>query len=219
MIKPISILFLCVVSANLALAQNAPTSSMPSSPQSSVPSKVLVLKYNWSKELVLPANWDWTPFGAANSSPDSSSANAGSDGEFSTGTLPPVERLPFYFLYWIKVRNTGSQEITGIAWDYSFIDPGSNEELASHRFFSYDLVPANSSFTLQVKSRVPPSKVVSLQGLEKDRRSPYIERVEIKCVMYADGTFWRTPAAKPGDCAYLKLGEKMIERREGQRRQ
>lgn len=202
-------LFLILISANLSLAQNISTASAPAKPT--------VIKYDWSKEIVLPSGWDWTPFGASSGSPSESSG--GSDSESSTGFIPPVERLPYYYLYILKIKNTDARAIAAVAWEYTFIDPGSNEKLDAHQFYSYELIPANSNFTLRSKSRVPPSKIVSLQGLEKNKRSPYIEQVEIKCVMFTDGTFWRYPSATSRDCAVLKIGEKLIERSENQRRQ
>ncbi len=203
--KLLWILCLILISANLALAQNA----------TSAPAKPMILKYDWSKEIVLPAGWDWTPFGASSSSPSDSAAG---ESDAPSGFVPPVERLPYYYLYMLKIRNTDARAIAGVAWEYTFIDPGSNEKLAAHQFYSYELVPANSSFILRSKSRVPPSKTVSVQGLEKNKRSPYIEQVEIKCVMFTDGTFWRYPSATVKDCAVLKIGEKLIEKSASQGR-
>lgn len=206
--KLLWILLPILISTNMALAQNDSATAAPAKP--------LILKYDWSKEIVLPAGWDWTPFGASSSSPADSS---GGESDSLSGFVPPVERLPFYYLYMLKIRNTDARAIAAVAWEYTFIDPGSNEKLDAHQFYSYELIPANSSFTLRSKSRVPPSKTVSVQGLERNKRSPYIEQVEIKCVMFADGTFWRYPSATARDCAVLKIGEKLIERSESQRRQ
>lgn len=199
------ILFLILISANISLAQNA----------TSAPAKPMILKYDWSKEIVLPAGWDWTPFGASSST---ASDPSGGESDLSGGFVPPVERLPFYYLYTLKIRNSDARAIAGVAWEYTFIDPGSNEKLAAHQFYSYDLVPANGSLTLRNKARFPPSKTVSVQGLEKNKRSPYIEQVEIKCVMFTDGTFWRYPSATVADCAVLKIGEKLRARSESQAR-
>jgi hypothetical protein len=138
------------------------------------------------------------------------STNDGGDSGPASSTVPSNGRSSLYFVYWLKIRNTSAKEITGMTWEYIFIDPGSNKEIAAHRFFSYEKVATNKSFALRGKSALPPSKVVSVQGLEKDRRSPYFERVEIKCVMYADGSFWKHPSAKPRDCAHLKLGKILI---------
>lgn len=199
--KLLWVLFLILCSANISLAQNASADPAPAKP--------LIIKYNWSKEIVLPAGWDWTPFGASSST---ASDAGGGDSDLSGGFVPPVERLPYYYLYVLKIKNTDTKTIAGVAWEYSFIDPGSREKLDSHQFYSYELVPANNSLVLRSKSRQPPSKTVTVRGLEKNKRSPYIEQVEIKCVMFADGTFWRYPSATAADCALLKIGEKIRER-------
>src|SRR5262245_52873981 len=94
-------LSLILIIANISLAQNAAADSPPTKP--------LIIKYNWSKEIVLPAGWDWTPFGASNSSASDSSA---SDSDSSSiGFIPPVERLPYYYLYSLKIRNTDTKAI------------------------------------------------------------------------------------------------------------
>src|SRR2546423_634884 len=168
--KLLWILFLILLSANISLAQSVSATST-----TSPPARPLVIKYDWSKEIILPSGWDWTPFGASSSAASDPSAG---DSDTTGGFVPPVERLPFYYLYTLKIRNTASKAIAGVAWEYTFIDPGSNEKLEAHQFYSYELIPANSSFVLRSKSRRPPSKTVSLQGLEKNKRSPYIEQVE-----------------------------------------
>src|ERR1043165_1952896 len=123
--KLLWILFLILFSGSISLAQNASaTSAAPA------PAKPTILKYDWSKEIILPAGWDWTPFGASSS--DASDSGSG-DSDLSGGFVPPVERLPFYYLYTLKIRNTDARAIAGVAWEYTFIDPGSNEKLAAHR--------------------------------------------------------------------------------------
>src|ERR1044072_8414977 len=57
--KLLWILFLILISANISLAQNVSATPAPAKP--------MILKYDWSKEIVLPAGWDWTPFGASSS--------------------------------------------------------------------------------------------------------------------------------------------------------
>ena len=58
--------------------------------------------------------------------------------------------------------------------------------------------------TLSATSVLPPSKVVSLEGLAGNERSPYTERAEIMCVLYKDGTFWEHTAAQGAGCEALR---------------
>jgi hypothetical protein len=152
------------------------------------PGEMEILELKWSKETPLPRGWDRPVYSPSRPPPyDSSSPGAGTP---RRGRFPGGRRAPVY-VYSVRIRNGGTKAITGIAWEYHIIDAGNNEELARHSFNSRIKIGATRSATLKGRSSTPPSRTVSVEGLEKDKRSPFIERVVIKRVTYADGTMWR----------------------------
>lgn len=50
---------------------------------------------------------------------------------------------------------------------------------------------------------VGPPKVASVEGIKKDRRAPFDEHVEIRCVLYTGGTGWKAPDAEAKTCDEL----------------
>jgi hypothetical protein len=108
----------------------------------------------------------------------------------------------------VKIKNDCAKAIKGVAWEHLFADPDSRKELGRHQFVSFEKIDAYESATLHGNSYSPPATVVSAEGLKKDKRAPFLERVEFKCVLYTDGTVWRHPAAQGNECEYLKRGEK-----------
>lgn len=120
-------------------------------------------------------------------------------------SLPTVSGDNFKaYLYSLKIRNEGTRTITGLAWDYVLIDPGTGRELGRQPFIGYPKVGPGKNATLRVKSISPPSTLVTVKGLLKNKRSPFDERAEFRCVLYSDGTIWKSVRAKEGDCETLK---------------
>src|SRR5262249_6073409 len=116
---------------------------------------------------------------------------------------PDGQRTPVY-VYSMKLKNAGNQTITGMAWEYRVLDAGNGKELSSHSFVSSQKIDPNKTVNVQGTSSSPPSDVVSVAGLEKDKRSPFVERAVIRCVAYADGTHWQLSADDEDGCEVLK---------------
>ncbi len=123
--------------------------------------------------------------------------------EPSYSPFPPSGRLSYLYEYSAKIVNNKSQAIRALSWDYVISDPASHEELRRHHFYSYEKIGKNSEATLKGNSPASPSNIVTVSGLGKDKRSPYDERVEFMCVVYADGTTWQNPSAREGECLWL----------------
>src|SRR5262245_51430871 len=113
---------------------------------------------------------------------------------------PSIRSRRTEFLYKAKIRNDGRKAIVGFAWEYVVSDPANNKELSRHSFWTAKKVAAGKTKDLEGTSSSPPSNVVSVEGLKKDSRSPFVERVIFKCVRYEDGTMWTSPAAPEADC-------------------
>ncbi len=178
------------------------------------PPGVVFLKLKWSRDVQLPRGWDRMPMGASASGlPSDLSAERDRGGVGPSGRpLPTGGGRRFVYDYSAEIRNDGAKEMKGFIWEYIVSDPGSGKELGRHRFYSYKKVSANKKATLRGRSRNAPSKVVSAAGLEKDKRSPFDERVEIRCVMYADGSWWMHPSVRESECLNLKRREKLYKR-------
>jgi len=157
------------------------------------PAEIDVLKLSWDRQVPPPLGWDRPDYNSSDHNP----AGARSRRRGST-----QERKPIY-VYSMKIKNRGSRTITGVAWEYLVLDAGNNQEIGQHTFWSLAKIKADKSVTLEGKSPSPPSSVVSATAVEKDGHSPFLDRAVIKCVMYADGTYWKNPKGGDDDCVRL----------------
>jgi len=103
------------------------------------------------------------------------------------------ERDTQFYVYSVELQNDGAKPIKAVLWDYIITDSSSNEELGRHNFVSFDRVGRNSSRSLKAKSRVSPSRIVTVQDLPPPGNSTVIDRVFLRCVVYDDGTVWQQP--------------------------
>ncbi len=104
----------------------------------------------------------------------------------------------------MKIRNLGVKVIEGIAWDYLFIDPRSKAEVSSHQFVSYAKIAKNKMVTLQGDLRSPPTRIVRASDSGKDTHPRFVEQGVIQCILYGDGSVWKSPQARDGLCDLLK---------------
>jgi hypothetical protein len=222
--KWVWLVFVLLVPAATSFGQE---SRGPSAPN------IEILKLRWEKQIQLPRNFDPSvistggtfsdpasrsslstvaPVDATRAATSAQSAAAGAN-----NTFPATPgRLPIFYVYSLKIRNTSAKLIEGIAWDYLFIDPNSNTELGKHQFLSYEKIPANKSATLKSQLRSPPMRVIRAADSEKrahGSRPKFIERAVIQCVLYADDTVWKNPAAREGVCELLKKTKALIKKR------
>ncbi|HYX28744.1 MAG TPA: hypothetical protein VE863_09260 [Pyrinomonadaceae bacterium] len=98
-----------------------------------------------------------------------------------------------FFQYSVEVVNDGSKSIKAILWDYIITDSSNNEELGRHNFVSFDKVGRNSVKALHVRSRLSPSRVVTVQSSPPPGSATVVEKVVLRCVIYDDGTLWQQP--------------------------
>lgn len=204
-------LFFC---AGVARAQEA------SAAGSSVPPALTVEKLKWSREMQSDRLGDWyrrSPWpSAAGGFPTLDQTSVQYPQPIfrdPPSPFPRSGRFPYVYVYSAKISNNSTKAIKAVSWEYVVSEPGSDRELSRHRFYSHEKINRNSSATLRGRSVAPPSNVVSVKGLEKDKRSPYNERVEFKCVIYTDGTTWQSPSATESECLQLKERPKIRIRR------
>lgn len=203
---------MCLFASAIALAQRAPARP-----------PIEILKLKWEKQARLPRNFDPSIISTGGAFPDPMSrpapATPGVGSSSSDFTKTPTQasaasevfpvtpgRLPVFYVYSMKARNTGVQIVEGVAWDYFFLDPANNKPVGVHQFFSYRKVAPLKSVTFQQALRTPPVRIVDAHP-EKSGRRKLGEKAVIECILFSDGKVWRSPAAREGVCDLLKNGK------------
>jgi hypothetical protein len=188
----LSVAAVCFAVTGASVAQDGSANPQPG---------IQILKVKSTRVTPPAPGWDRPIY----SSSDPSDGRIATPGRFPRSTRFPRPRSPFY-VYSVKIKNEGKKAITGVAWEYLVTDPADNSELSRHRFWTWEKVGSTKSKTLEGRSPSPPSNIVSVAGLQKDKRSPYLEKVILKCVMYSDGTTWTSAESTEHDCQRLKRG-------------
>ncbi len=94
------------------------------------------------------------------------------------------------YVYEVKVNNNGAKRIRELVWRYVLLDPDTGREVSDHQFTSkVSIRPGRSSKV--VGYSVPPA-LVSASRTNRDLRDQYTERVEIRRVLYDDGSVWES---------------------------
>jgi hypothetical protein len=118
------------------------------------------------------------------------------------------ERDNQFYVYSVELQNDGAKPIKAVLWDYIITDSSTNEELGRHNFVSFDRVGRNSARALKVKSRVSPSRIVTVQDSPPPGNSTVVDRVILRCVVYDDGTVWEQPGTNQNCEALQKWANK-----------
>ncbi len=101
-----------------------------------------------------------------------------------------VVKAPEY-VYQIRLRNKGTKTIKGVLWDYVFSEPQTGDELARHTFFSeIQLLPGKIK-SVTATSIKPPTRVISVGMLFNNYSGHYTEQIQVKRILYADGSVWQ----------------------------
>jgi hypothetical protein len=167
-----------------------------------MPPGVAIRKYKWEK--VGPAPVVDSSMKAESDSP----AGGSSDSNVPDQASGVRSRDNTFFQYSVEVANDGSKPIKAILWDYIITDSSNNEELGRHNFVSFEKVGRNSVKALRVRSRISPSRVVTVQNTPPPGNSTVVERVIFRCVIYDDGTLWQQPGTNENCEALQKRATK-----------
>jgi len=168
-------------------------------PKNDTPPGVTVVKYKWQRIGAGP-----TVDAGFKAESDSPSGNASSDPNAPAQASGISDRVTPFFMYSVEVKNEGNKSIKAILWDYLIADSKSNEELGRHEFVSFEKVSRNSVKTLTVRSRVTPSRIVTVQDSPPTANLTVVEHVTLKCVVYDDGTVWQQSPAWEQSCEVLR---------------
>jgi hypothetical protein len=160
-----------------------------------MPPGIVVLKYKWTR----------AGSSGGGAAPFSVNTGVGEDGLVLPNSTPfPTGQRRKIYLYSMAIRYSGSKVIKAVTWDYIFDEPGSKREMSRQSFGSFEKIATNTRKTLQVRSPSSPARVVTADGLAKDERSPFDERVAIMCLLYKDGTVWEHPEARGTACEIMR---------------
>jgi len=126
-------------------------------------------------------------------------------GLYSMERARPVRKTRPLFLYAAEVKNVGAKKIDAVVWDYVFVRTADGKVLGRFRFLSKSSIRPDKSKLLSARTLERPpltegSMVVNVTDLGKGVVLQYSEKVEIKCILYADGTWWRHPTMPMSDC-------------------
>src|SRR5215813_6409149 len=210
---------LCFVVTSTSLAQATNDGSTANAAAGSGSSNIEIIKLERKREVRRPRNFDPPVISTGGTfndpatricrTPPSTGATqsdraAGPRGGADSGFPATPSRLPVFYVYSMKIKNVGPKMIEGIAWDYLFIDTNLNSEVGRHQFLTYAKIPVAKTMTLRADLRTPPISVVGAPVSSSSKHSHYRERSTIQCVLYADESVWKNPAANAGVCEFLK---------------
>jgi hypothetical protein len=97
------------------------------------------------------------------------------------------------YRYKVTLRNDGVKTIKSIDWDYYFVDPATNQELARHQFTSDETIKPGKSKEVSVLYLKPPVKTVVAGSLRKKEGASFAGRVIIARLQFSDGSVWQHP--------------------------
>jgi hypothetical protein len=185
----------------IGLANAMPFGQSPQ--KDDLPPGVAIRKYKWEK--IGPGPSIDSSMKAESDSP---SGGGSSDPNVPDQASALRSRDNTFFQYSVEIANAGSKPIKAILWDYIITDSSNNEELARHNFVSFEKVGRNSVKALRVRSRLSPSRVVTVQNSPPPGNTTVAERVIFRCVVYDDGTLWQQPGTNENCEALQKRATK-----------
>ena len=172
---------------------------------SSAPPDVTVLQNKWRIDLYNPA-LDKDPLAASKEHQQEETRQQGVARENENRArqgepaLPPVMpkgspetgagRLTAFYIYELRVRNAGRQEIRTLTWEYVFFEPGTTREVGRLQFVSKVGMKPGSTKNLAVRSKDSPTGTLDATRAGKKERDQYSEQVVIRSIAYADGSVW-----------------------------
>jgi hypothetical protein len=179
----VSIAWLIVAVACLISAQPSFTQTVDAG---DAPPEVTILKHGYSFERRFTSK----------AKADPQNANDESMSQVMLHTAPIVS---------LKVRNNTTKKITGITWYLVLSKAGSEEEVDRLRFSSHTEIGAKKTATVKGKlTRWPRAPgAVTVDELKTEVVGPPKERVQISCLLFADGSFSSLKESSNSDCQSL----------------
>ena len=194
-----------------------------------VPPGIEVIKLHYEKQARLPRNFDpsvipsgpgftdptsrtssTAPTNAQDATRAATSAQSSAALRNSTEFPETPRRLPTFYVYSMKIKNSGTKTIEGVSWEYIFSDPASGQELGRHQFLTYERIAASKFGNFRSEVRSPAVRVVRATNPKKIK---LVETSIIQCVLYSDETTWRNPNAPIDACTKLMTARERLKQR------
>ncbi|HJZ80297.1 MAG TPA: hypothetical protein VKD91_08120, partial [Pyrinomonadaceae bacterium] len=104
------------------------------------------------------------------------------------------------YVYELTIRNHSPKKIEAVAWEQEFLDPRSNRPRRQTHFSKHSVEPNESGI---LKDEIPGgrSRVINAENTNPENDG---NRVQVSCLIYADGSWWKDPTAKQFECEYLR---------------
>ena len=167
-----------------------------------------VVKFNWQKEVFVPALFD-DPM-----SPNQEQVNLrrqqrtikrASSARVAAGQAPlpmptrdintsrrgMAEGPSINYLYEAKIRNDGAKTIRLVIWEYLIFDPQTLALVGRHGFVDDSRIRPGKAASLFGYTTSPPNTVLQADKVGKNSGARFEERVVISRIEFEDGTFWQ----------------------------
>lgn len=103
-----------------------------------------------------------------------------------------------YFFYETIVRNDSGRSTLSIAWHHVFFDKDTGDEVGRIPLgFSDKKIGKGKTQQLTKARTSPPTKTIDANNPKQD----LLQRIEIKCVIFDDGSSWRASGVTVDQCA------------------
>jgi hypothetical protein len=172
---------------------------------------IVVLKFSWDKERIRPrpsltslASQDELIQQSQRQQQLAAAKNVGDRGKVAkletqisnhqkaTAKASQTELPRDGYKYKVTLKNEGMKTVKSIDWDYLFLDPITQQELARHQFTSDETIKPGKSKEMSVLYLIPPVKLVSARMLNK-KELPFTEQAVVMRIQYSDGSSWQHP--------------------------
>lgn len=174
-------------------------------------SGIVVLKFSWDKERIRPrpsltslASQDELIQQSQRQQQLAAAKNVGDRGKVAkletqisnhqkaTAKASQTELPRDGYKYKVTLKNEGMKTVKSIDWDYLFLDPITQHELARHQFTSDETIKPGKDKEVSVLYLTPPVKLVTARMLNK-KDLPFTEQVVVARIQYSDGSSWQHP--------------------------
>ena len=106
--------------------------------------------------------------------------------------------------------NVGPKTIAGIAWDYVFLDPATNAEVARRQLLTLTKISPDKTSNIEA---LLSARLLLATSPETQKGRKFGERAVPQCVLYSDETTWKNERAPQAACDYLKKAKEASKHR------
>jgi hypothetical protein len=131
------------------------------------------------------------PAGARDPNADTIDARSAAIEKNVQESRSPARKFVDGFTYQVKVRNASAKVIEVMYWEYQFTESSDPTNQLRRQFLCGVNIKPKKELELRAFSLSSPSVTVSVESLANKSGNPFVEKVLINRVEYADGTIWQ----------------------------